>query len=78
MSFTNAERRRIESITAIRAAEAAEKERFESEALWHAVWQEDWLGDAVETQHRLRQQAAQQRLSDQIRMETAITDLDAP
>ena len=32
--------------------------------------------NAIETQHRLRQQEAQRRLSDRIRLETAITDLD--
>ncbi|QNJ26420.1 hypothetical protein SynSYN20_02098 [Synechococcus sp. SYN20] len=47
-----------------------------SKAEQQSSWREDWLEVAIEIQPRRRQQAAQRRLSHQIRMATQITDLD--
>ena len=70
----NQERRRLESIERIRAAEAAEKERIETEQDW--ADSKSWVADALRVQDELQSQAKTQRLSDQIKLETAITDLD--
>ena len=76
MKLTANERAYVDLRKEIRRQDSIEAERMASQQLWKDCSTEDWCQDAASAQHRLRQQAAQQRLSDQIRIETAITDLE--
>ena len=74
--FSESERGQVERIKRIAAAEAAERARMESEALWKQVEQEDWVGEALEHVEAVRAQQERQRLHDEIQMEVVISDVD--
>ena len=74
--FSESERGQVERIKRIAAAEAAERARMESEALWKQVEQEDWVGEAIRHVEAVRAQQERQRLHDEIQMEVVVSDVD--
>ena len=74
--FSESERGQVERIKRIAAAEAAERARMESEALWKQVEQEDWVGEALEHVEAVRAQQELYRLQNEIALEVVISDLE--
>ena len=75
-SFSESQRGQIDRIKRIAAAEAQEKARMESEALWKEAEQEVWVGEALEHVEAVRAQQELHRLQNEIQMEVVISDVD--
>ncbi|MDC0261006.1 hypothetical protein OAK65_02700 [Synechococcus sp. AH-551-N17] len=74
--FSESQRGQLARIKRIAAAEAAEKARMDSEALWNQARDQDWVGEALEHVEAIRAQQERQRLQNEIALEVVISDLE--